>query len=823
MPARSPQHRAQPLRLRDLRWTCPASWIPAAKRRKNDDDAPDPWLGFGLLGQTRALQALELGLNVKGSGYNVFVANLGGSDEPEQVVQLIEQLRDKLHCEIPHEHVFVHNFDDPVRPKHLQLRSGQAAMLQEGMVRWVRALSREISQLLESDAHSERRQHLYNRYRRAEEQLFRRFGKELQQAGLELVQIEDENGARRDIFVRIGEQLLPVEALPELPRDARPKVAEIKRFNKLYEAALADLNKVQRKARALGLRLISQVQSMDAKVVEEVVQSLTLALAEEVEADLEMAAWLGDCAGYANSHPQLFLRHESIGDDDDDDTGKAPFGLEVFEVNVVRSLPKDDGCPIVYEQHPNYSNLFGSVERHVLRQGPGKAHMAVRSGSLLEADGGFLVLNARDIFRETEVWRALKRTMQTGRLEIHALEAISPLGVTGVRPAPIPLNLKLVLVGSADLFEALHVQDADFPNIFKVKAEFEETVPLNRKHVGGLATSLRALGAEMGLLPFARSGLQALAERAVNLAGRRTQISTELPILLDFAREASYFAERSPKKKIAREHVMEAKAAFRRMHATDSEWHLRHVMEGVYEIQTDGEKVGSLNALTVVGLGPLSFGRVARVSAVVAAGDESYLNIERDVDLSGPIHSKGVLMLESFMRHRFGQKRSLPVKVSLTFDQNYGPIDGDSASSTEVYALMSAIGEMPLRQDVAVTGAVNMKGDVLAVGGVNAKVRGFFDLCHARGLTGKQGVILPKSNVQDLMLDETVINSVRAGLFHLWAVDHVDAGIAVLTGLKATEVRARVQKGLETFAEALKESNDSADDSSDSDSSKSAS
>lgn len=823
MPARKPQHRAQQLRLRDLRWTCPASWIPAVKAKKNGGESPDPWLAFGLLGQTRALQALEIGLNVQGSGYNVFVAGLGGSDEPEKVVRLIEQLRNKLHCEIPHEHVFVHNFDDPVRPKHLKLNRGQAVMLQEGMQRWVRALSREISQLLESDAHSERRQHLYNRYRRAEEQLFRRFGKELQQANLELVQIEDENGARRDIFVKIGDQLLPVEALPELPRDARPKAAEIKKYLKLYEAALADLNKVQRKARALGLRLISQVQAMDGAVVQEVVQSLTLALAEEVEADLEMAAWLGDCAGFANSHPQLFLRGDHVGEDEDDDSGNAPYGMEVFEVSVVRSLPKDAGCPIVYEQHPNYSNLFGAVERHVLRQGVGKTHMAVRSGSLLEADGGYLVLNARDIFRETEVWRALKRTMQTGRLEIHALEAISPLGVTGVRPEAIPLNLKLVLVGSSELFEGLHVQDHDFPKIFKVKAEFEETVPLNRKHVAELATSLRALGNEMGLLPFARSGLQALAERAVNLAGRRTQISTELPILLDFAREASYFAERSPKKKIAREHVMEAKAAFRRMHATDAEWHLRHVLEGVYDIPTGGNKIGTLNALTVVGLGPLSFGRVARVSAVVAAGEESYLNIERDVDLSGPIHSKGVLMLESFMRHRFGQKRSLPVKVSLTFDQNYGPIDGDSASSTEVYGLMSAIGKIPLRQDVAVTGAVNMKGDVLAVGGVNAKVRGFWDLCHARGLTGKQGVILPKANVKDLMLDEEVIHSVRAGLFHLWAVDHVDAGIEVLTGLKASAVKARVQKGLEIYAEALKESNESADDSSDDSSSKSAS
>jgi predicted ATP-dependent protease len=805
MPKRVKSPRARALRLSEMRWNCPANWIPPVAK-KGRRKPTDPMLAAGMLGQDRALQALGMGLAMNGPGFHVFVAGLGGSDETERVVELIERLR--VQCPLPHDHVYVHNFADSLRPKHIELPAGLATELQAAMVRWVRTLSREIPQLLASERHIERRHKMYGRYRRAEEQLFRRFGRRLQNDGLELVQIEDESGSRRDIYCRIGKQLVPLTALTELPRPARPSVAKQRKLALALENGRKGLRQVQRKARALGLRLLREVQSLDEAVVQEIVESLTLALAEEIGADLELAGWLGDCAQYANTWPQLFLRKTPGEEGDEEEHGNAPHGVEVFGVNIVRSNPDEPACPIVYEQHPNYSNLFGTVERHLLNRGTGYVHMAVRPGALMAADGGFLVLNARDIFREAEVWRALKRTLQTGRLEVHALEAMSPLGVTGARPQAVPIDIKIVLVGSAGLYEHLLDQDVEFSDIFKIKAEFEDNEALHKKSVGRLAQALRVEAKAQNLLPLSRDGLQALIERAVQMAGRQTRLSSELSVLTDYAREASYFAQRAQARSVRRAHVDQARIAFRYMHAVDAEWHLRHVLEGVYQLETRGKLIGSINALTVVGMGPLSFGRVARISAVVSAGDESYLNIERDVDLSGPIHNKGVLMLESFMRHRFGQKRSLPIKVSLAFDQSYGPIDGDSASSTEIYALLSAIADLPLRQDIAVTGAVNMKGEVLAVGGIGAKIRGFYELCKASGLSGTQGVIMPEANVGDLMLDHEILAAVKAKKFHLWSVNHVDAGIALLTGETSAAVRRKVTEAMDTFEKALKHDDD---------------
>ena len=543
-------------------------------------------------------------------------------------------------------------------------------------------------------------------------------------------------------------------------------------------------------------------KALDEAAVHEVVEALTIETAEELGADEILGAWLGDCAHFAIHNVDMFRRgapQESNNDDDEDrdeDQSKRrnrrQAGLEVFEVNVVRAAP-EEGCPAVYELHPTYSNLFGTVERHVTASGSGFYHLAVRPGSLLQADGGFLVLNARDVFKEAETWRALKRTLQTGRLETHALEALSPLGVTGVRPEQIPTDLKVVLIGDNQLYETLHESDFEFPLIFKVKAEFDDTLTLTRDYVKRFVKVIRDLAHKEKLLPFAISGMQALVERAVRDSGRRNRLSARLSHLLDYARESSYYARKAGKRKVDREAVETARLHFRRQHALDADWYKRMVLEDVYEISTKEHRVGTVNALTVVGLGPLSFGRPARVSAVAAAGDDSYLIIEREVDLSGPIHQKGALILESYMRYLFGSQRTLPIKVSLVFDQSYGPIDGDSASSTEVYALMSALGRIPMRQDIAVTGAVNMVGEIMAVGGVNEKIEGFFELCRARKLTGKQGVAIPASNVGDLMLAEDVVDAGRKREFHIWTLTRVEEGVELLSGLPAGK---RTRKGL---------------------------
>jgi len=757
------------LDAKEFRWTCPPSWIPKAKK---SDSATSPFIG-----QQRALDALKMGLAIEAPGYHVFVAGLEGGEKFDDLRPLLDRVR--LSCPLLRDHVYVHNFEDPIRPQHIALEPGRGTALATAMGDWREALTRDIPRALRAEEHQNAREKLIRHYSKAEGQLFKRLSKRAEAAGLALVTIEDENGTRPDIMLKVGDQVVPMDDLSGLPAKERPAAAKLRRLELARAGLLDQLTKSRRKAHLMGLRLARELRRVDEGRVRDLVEGLTIALAEELEADEELGGWLGDAAGFALNNLHLFHRGPGMEDEDE-----APIGIEVFEVNVVRAAKQGD-CPVVLESHPNYSNLFGAVERGRLRQGPGHFHLAVRAGSLLAAEGGILVMDARDVISEAEVWRALKRTLQNHQLHIHALESLSPLGVTGVRPEPAPLDLKVVLVGDNHLFDTLHDSDPDFQEIFKVKAEFEDDLILEKSTVRQMVQALRAFRAEESLLPFADSGLCALIEEAVESAGARMRISVRLPHAYDTAREASYWARQAGKRQIDRTSVQEAVRQYRRQHDSETDWHQRAVLEGIYEIDTQGTRVGTLNALTVVSLGPLASGRVARISASVSAGDDTTLNIEREVDLSGPIHTKGVLILETFLRARLGQVRTLPFRAALTFDQSYGPIDGDSASSTEAYAMLSAIAKLPLRQDLAVTGALSMRGDVLAVGGVNDKIKGFFGLCQARGLTGTQGVLIPRANIHDLMLEGDLLAACKAGKFHIYAVDRIEQGLSILTGMSA--------------------------------------
>lgn len=823
MAARRNNRRLRELGPKDLRWQCPASWIPPSRRNEGADD-PLP----GLIGQERALDAMEMGLAVNAPGYNVFVSGITGTEKTETVRRILERLR--VTCPLVKDHVYVHNFQEPMRPKHLALPPGGGEKLRAGMEDWVRALRREIPRILESDGHLRKRQEFFRRYTEMEEKLFDRLSRRARNAGLVLVKMTGDDGTSYDLYLKIGEETVAPEDLEEVDAKKRPPKEKVRKLLATRDELTAELRKVLQKARALGLRLLRESQSLDEQAVQEVVQALTVETAEELGADFGLAGWLGDCAHFAIHNVDMFRRgaaKEPADEEerrDEDTSGKrsgSRRGLEVFEVNVVRSSP-EDGCPAVYELHPTYSNLFGTVERHVTSMGTGFYHLAVRPGSLLQAEGGYLVLNARDVFKEAETWRALKRTLQTERLETHALEGLSPLGVTGVRPEPVPSELKVVLIGDNILYEMLHETDFEFPMIFKVKADFDDSLPLNKEYVKRFIQVTRDQCREEKLLPFAVSGLQSLVERAVRDAGRKNRLSARVSQLMDYAREASYYARKAGKRRVDRQAVESARVHFRQQHALDADWYTRMVLEDVYEIATSGERVGSVNALTVVAMGPLSFGRPARVSAVSAAGDDSYLIIEREVELSGPIHHKGVLILESFIRHLFGNHRTLPIKVSLVFDQSYGPIDGDSASSTEIYALLSAVGNVPMRQDIAVTGAVNMVGELMAVGGVNEKIEGFFQLCKARGLTGEQGVAIPATNKGDLMLTGDVVDAVRAKKFHIWALHNVSEGLELLSGLPAgrwtprggypdESLLGRVSARMDAYEKILKEKDEKSD------------
>ncbi|MDC3283534.1 AAA family ATPase [Planctomycetota bacterium] len=780
--------KAKELKASDLRWQCPATWAPKAKANAESS------ISQRLFGQQRALDAIEMGLNVDSPGYNIFVCGIGGTDKAEVMQELLESMKFDAHGVV--DHVFVHNFHEPINPQHLELPLGAGIKLVVGMRNWVHALRTEIPKLLKSEDHLKRRHHLFARYQKAESQLFRRFEAKLQKSGLALVVIEEDKGTRKDIHLRINDEVYSPEQALQLPNKQRPSAAKMKKAFAARAEFLPQVEQTQNKARAMALRLIRESNNIDESVMTEAVQGITVALAEDLDAEMNLASWLGDCAQFAVNHPRMWARSAATADETEDAMGQRSF--EVFEVNAVRTM-REKIVPIVFEPHPNYSNLFGTIERSQSQQGLGYVHHAVRPGSLLQADGGILVLNARDVFKEAEVWRALKRTLQSGKLSIHALESLSPLGITGARPEAVPIKLKVVLVGDSNLYDYLHDDESDFPRIFKVKSEFEDSLPLMKKHAASIANSLHHISREESLLPISNTGMRALLERAVSDAGGRKRISTRLPILADYLRESSFYAKQNKRKSIQRDDVDTARNHYRDQHAIDAEWHERQVLEGIYKIRTSGKEVGAINAMTVVSLGPLSFGRPARISAMAAPGDESYTNIDSDVNLTGNIHNKGMLSLENYMRYQFGKKKALPAKMSLCFDQNYGPIDGDSASTTELYALLSALSGFDIRQDIAVTGALAMDGAVTAIGGVNDKIDGFFRICEQRRLTGTQGVMIPDVNAKDLMLHDSVVDAVKAGKFHVYTIKNVREGIELMTGKRWQDVFAAVAKRLEEF------------------------
>lgn len=775
------------LKANELLWECPSPWVPSKPNKTTDLFAER------FFGQKRALGAIQMGLNVHSPGYNIFICGIGGTDKAEVVQELLQNIA--TNPKDLFDHAFVHNFDEPMNPKSLQLPYGAGEHLASGMRNWVHALRTEVPKLLKSKNHLQRKHHLIARYQKAESQLFRRFEAKLQKAQLALVAIDEENGTRRDIHFIISKKVHSPEQALSLPREERPSATKLKKLFARREDFLPQVEQIRNKARAMALRLIRETNAIDEEVVREAVQGLTIALAEELEADEALASWLGDCARHAIYHSKIWLPSKS--NENHTETSQER-GLEVFEVNLGRSL-RNDNIPIVFEPHPNYSNLFGTIERATSQQGIGFVHHAVRPGSLLRADGGILVLNARDVFREAEVWRSLKRTLQSGKLSIHALESLSPLGITGARPEAIPIQVKVVLVGDSNLYDALHEEESDFPKIFKVKAEFEDSLPLNKKHVSSLAKSLHGISYTEKLLPISKTGMCALIERAVSDSGTQKRISTRLPILADYLREASFYAKNSGHNSIQKADVEAAKKHYQDQHAIDAEWYERQIKDGVYELKTSGKEVGVINALTVVSMGPVSFGRPARISALAVPGDESYSNLDSEVSLTGNIHNKGMLTLENFMRYQFGQDKALPARMSISFDQNYGPIDGDSASTTELYALLSALSNIPIRQELAVTGALGMKGEILAVGGVNEKIEGFFRICLKRGLTGTQGVIIPKINTTDLMLSQEIKTAVQSKKFHIYAAKDIKSAATLLFNTSWNDITLAVKKRLKDF------------------------
>jgi len=592
-----------------------------------------------------------------------------------------------------------------------------------------------------------------------------------------------------EIFPVLEGQMVPIEEIPKMVQDGKIENAAAEELERKYDQFRQEFTVVYRKTLSLSRELASEMSYLEQEAASVLVDGVIEELKEKYQST-QISEYLEEVRHHILDNLEPFKEREGEDDQPSSDGGgskqergdRDPF--RVYGVNVILAHSEQEKCPVVFETIPTYANVFGTIHRsYDSRGGWNSDFMDLRGGSMLRADGGFLVMYALDALTETGVWRTLKRTLNHGKLEIQPVDVFFPFASAVLKPEPIDVHTKIILIGDRDLYELLYDFEDDFKKIFKVRVEFDEEMKWSDEVVRQYGGRLRKLVDEERLLHFDRTAVAAILEYGVRQAGRRGKITTRFFDLADLARESSYAARHNGHGVVSAEDVTQALEAKIERHNL-LETKIREMIEQkVIFIDTDGARVGQVNGLSVLEIGGYAFGKPVRITASVALGKVGIINIERESNLSGRFHDKGIQIISGFLRQTFSQDKPLSLAASLCFEQSYSGVDGDSASSTEVYALLSALSGCAIRQDLAVTGSVNQQGDVQPIGGVNQKIEGFYDVCRIKGLTGKQGVLIPSQNVEDLMLRDDVIEAVANGRFHIYPVSTIQQGIEILTSV----------------------------------------
>lgn len=759
----------------------------------------------GIIGQPRAVAALHFGLNMRDGGYNIYVAGPPGSGKMTTARAFIAELAS--HQPTPGDWCYLNNFDDPYQPIACALPAGAGRRLQQDMQALVEHARREIPRAFESDEYTARRDELMKELNRQRDQLLGEFSAHAEREGFAFQ------------ITQFGMLLVPLaqgrplnegefEALPEEQR------ADFIRRRELMQD---ELKVVMKRGRAIERGVQAQLEELDHQVALSVVGGLVEDLEEQYAAHPAVTAYLAAVRQDILAHIELF--RPAPAPRDVAATAGAEWSRELalrrYGVNVLVDNSKQRGAPVVVDLHPTYGNLCGRIEKESQFGALHTDFTLIKAGVLHQANGGFLVLSVEDLLRDPLGWDGLKQALRSGVIEIEdPIERMGFMSTRSLRPQPIPFVVKIILVGPPLIYALLHAYDSEFPELFKVKADFDTTMEWNAQNERDTIVLLLRFGQQAQLRPPEAAALAALVEASGRRAEDQRRLSTQFATLTDLLREADFYAAQAGAAQIARAHVEQAIEA-RIYRANLIEERIQDlVADGSLLVETSGARMGAINGLAVIGLGDYQFGRPSRISATAAPGREGLIDIERTVKLGGPLHSKGVLILNGYLLHTYAQSQPLSLSARLTFEQSYEGIEGDSASAAELCALLSALAGLPIDQGIAMTGSVNQHGQVQAIGGVNAKVEGFFTLCRMQGPTGRQGVIIPRSNVQNLMLRAEVIEAVRAGQFHIWPVGTVDEAIALLTGTPAGErgfdghfpantCNGRVEQRLAEFASAL--------------------
>ncbi len=762
------------------------SGLPVAALRRTVEAAS---LGFettadlepieGLIGQDRALQAIEFGASIRQRDFNLFVLGPPESGKSTAVRGFLEK---KCAGEpSPPDWVYVNNFQDPDRPRAHALPKGRADRLAKAMIETIEELKTGLPAVFEGDEYQGRRRAIDEEFRSGHEQQFEVIAERAKAQNIALLRTPN------------GFAMAPMAEGKVIEREVFETLVEAtrKEFEQKIEALQKELELILEEMPRSQKERRKRLQTLNEEVAELVVRQAISDVQAEFEDLSEIKAFLAEAKHDLIRNVGIFLAEgeEANGmvSQPVDTVRDARFRRYLVNI-VVSSEHQPDGAPIIEELNPVYGNLIGRVE-HIARMGALLTDfLLIKPGALHRANGGYLLIDARKLLTAPFAWEALKRALKSNEIKIEPpAEAMGMISTQTLEPDPIPLDVKVVLFGDRQLYYLLIAHDPDFQRLFKVQADFDETIDRDNGNHLAYARLIASIVSKHELMPVDASGIARLIEEGTRLADDNRKLSLEIGRLADIVREADYWATAAGRATISRADVARAVAqSIRRADRARDKTNESFERE-IMLLDTSGAKVGQINGLSVLSLGNFAFGRPSRITARVRIGAGRVTDIEREVELGGPLHSKGVMILWGFLAGRYAQDVPLALAASLAFEQSYGGVDGDSASSAELYCLLSALSGVPIKQSFAVTGSVNQLGEVQAIGGVNEKIEGFFDICKARVLTGEQAVLIPKANIQHLMLREDVVEAARAGKFAVHAVATIDDGIELLTGVVAGE------------------------------------
>ena len=730
-----------------------------------------------LIGQDRALEAVRFGARMRAQGYNIFVIGPKGSGKHRAVRSYLEERAKNLPQ--PDDWVYVTDFNDSERPKALRLPTGGARELRGRMARLVGNLKDSARTVFEGDDYRLAREAIEKEFSERGEVLMKGVAEEAEKRDLVLMRTPQGMA----IAPRHEGKPMPQEhfdALPEVVREGL--VAAIKEVQEMLGAAMHSMPMLERE-RQTALR------SLNSRFAKGLIDSEIAELRAGLVDSKELEAWLSAAEADMVENIRLFVEEDSGPGGKGQREQAGPIDpLRRYAVNMMVDEETDGSAPVVIEDHPTLGRLVGRIGH--------RAHMGamltdftmIQAGALHRANGGYLLVDAQKLLVQPHCWDALKRALYADCIAIEGpWETVGTAFAVSMQPEPIPLSVKVVLFGDLNLYMTLSAMDPDFSDLFKVAADFDEVMQRDGEHEALFARMIATVQRRGTLRPFDRHAVERVVEHCSRVVADAERLTARVGIIADVLREADYMGRDKNHKVIRLDDVEDALKAQRHRFDRIEQRSREQILRETMLIDTDGEVVGQVNGLSVMQIGSTAFGKPTRITARVRMGQGKFVDIEREVDLAGPLHSKGMLILQGFLAASYATEVPISLQASIVFEQSYGGVDGDSASSTELYALLSALSGLPLNQGIAVTGSVNQMGQVQAIGGVNEKIEGFFDICQARGLTGGQGVMVPAANARNLMLKAEARAAVKAKRFRIWAVSSIAEGIEILTGVAAGE------------------------------------